>query len=131
MRWPVSLACLLLSCAAGAVELHIPRLSAPPKLEEFATMRPEGPVARSMVRVSEFIQREPKDGAPATQKTDAYLGYDHNNFYAVFVCFDTRKEGIRARLSRRDDVFSDDSVEIMLDTFHDQRRSYVFTVTAL
>src|SRR6202011_2697815 len=38
---------------------------------------------------------------------------------------------VRARLSRREDVFDDDPVELMLDTFHDHRRAYAFFSNAL
>ncbi len=31
-------------------------------------------------------------------------------------------------MTRREDIFSDDSVEIMIDTFHDARRAYAFAV---
>ncbi len=121
---------LLLSIAwpARAADVVVPRLDAAPKLADFLTMQPSGPVATRMVKVEGFIQREPSDGAPPTQKTDVYLGYDRKNLYLVFVAFDTDPAGIRARLSRREDIFSDDAVEVMLDTFHDQRRAYTFTV---
>jgi hypothetical protein len=48
----------------------------------------------------------------------------------VFVCFDDPLR-VRARMSRREDIFDDDTVEIMLDTYHDRRRAYVFQVTPL
>jgi hypothetical protein len=83
-----------------------------------------------MVKVSGFVQRNPHDGQPASQRTEAYLGYDEKNLYAVFVCFDDPAK-VRARLSRREDIFDDDTVEIMLDTFHDRRRAYVFQTTPL
>jgi hypothetical protein len=46
--------------------------------------------------------------------------------YAIFICFDNEPRHIRARLSRREDVFDDDTVELVLDTFHDHRRAYAF-----
>ena len=55
---------------------------------------------------------------------EAYLGYDEKNLYAVFVCFDDPAK-VRARMSRREDIFDDDTVEIMLDTFHDRRKGDV------
>jgi hypothetical protein len=108
----------------------IPRLTRPPALEDFLNMRPEGDAASQMTKVTEFVQRYPHDGAPASQPTDAYLGYDDKNLYAVFVCFDDPAK-VRARLSRREDIFDDDTVEIILDTFRDRRRAYVFQVTPL
>ena len=65
----------------------IPRLDAAPTLENFLNMAPEGPVAQKMVMVTGFIQQEPEDGQPASQRTEVYLGYDNLNLYAVFVAF--------------------------------------------
>ena len=84
-----------------------------------------------MVRVDEFKQNRPRDGDPASQRTEAYLGYDHSNLYIVFVCFDSEPDKIRARLSRREDSRSDDSVSLFLDTFNDQIRAYSFGVNPL
>ena len=94
-------------------------------------MGPGSPVARSMTRVEKFTQLRPRDGAPASQRTEAYLGYDETYLYVVFVCFDDEPDKIRARLARREDSRSDDVIDIFLDTFNDKRRSYVFTVNPL
>ena len=110
--------------------LTIPRLGHPPALEDFLTMRPEGEVAMQMAKVTGFAQRNPHDGEPVSEPTEAYLGYDQKNLYAVFVCFDEPGK-VRGRMSRREDIADDDEVEIMLDTFHDRRRAYVFQTTPL
>ena len=110
--------------------LTIPRLSRAPSLDDFLTMRPQGEAAQQMAKVSGFTQRNPHDGEPVSEPTEAYLGYDQKNLYAVFVCFDDPKQ-VRARLSRREDVYDDDQVEIILDTFHDRRRAYAFQATPL
>ncbi len=108
----------------------IPRLSHPPTLDSFLSMHPEGETALQMKKVTGFVQRNPHDGAPASEPTEAYLGYDNKNLYAVFVCFDEPGK-VRARMSRREDIFDDDTVEIIVDTFHDRRRAYVFQTTPL
>jgi hypothetical protein len=110
--------------------LSIPRLARAPVLEQFLSMQPAGEIASQMVKVTGFVQRNPHDGQPASQRTEAYLGYDAKNLYAVFVCFDDPAK-VRARMSRREDIFSDDSVEIMVDTFHDKRRAYAFQTNPL
>jgi hypothetical protein len=110
--------------------ITIPRLQHGPSLDDFLTMQPQGEIAKRMAKVTGFTQRNPHDGEPVSEKTEAYLGYDQKNLYAVFVCFDNPKE-VRARLSRREDVYDDDDVEIMLDTFHDRRRAYAFQTTPL
>ncbi len=106
--------------------VHIPQIDTPPQLSDFENMKPSERVASQMVKVSGFVVREPSDGAEPTQKTDVYLAYDKKNLYAAFVCWDTEPAKIRARMTRREDVFSDDSVEIMIDTFHDEHRGYAF-----
>ena len=93
-------------------------------------MKPEGDVARQMSKVTGFSQRDPHDGAPVSEGTEAYLGYDTKNLYVVFVCFDERGK-VRAHAARREDVSEDDTVEVMLDTFHDRRRAYAFQVNPL
>ena len=110
--------------------LTIPRLSRAPSLDDFLTMQPQGEVALQMAKVTGFTQRNPHDGEAVSEPTDAYLGYDQKNLYAVFVCFDDPKQ-VRARLSRREDIYDDDQVEIILDTFHDRRRAYAFQTTPL
>ncbi|MBZ5721733.1 MAG: carbohydrate binding family 9 domain-containing protein [Acidobacteriia bacterium] len=116
--------------AKSSSTLIIPRLARAPALEEFLSMHPEGEVATAMAKVSGFVQRDPHGGQPASQPTEAYLGYDQKNLYVVFVCFDDPGK-VRARMSRREDIFSDDNVEIMLDTFHDRRRAYAFQTNPL
>ncbi len=116
--------------ALGPPALTIPRLPRGPALEDFLSMQPTGEVALQMAKVTGFVQRNPHDGEKVTEDTTAYLGYDQKNFYAVFVCFDDPKK-LRARMSRREDIYDDDEVEVMLDTFHDRRRAYAFQTTPL
>jgi hypothetical protein len=110
--------------------LTIPRLNTAPALEDFLTMKPQGEVALQMAKVNGFAQRNPHDGEKVSEPTEAYLGYDRKNLYVVFVCFDDPKK-VRGRMSRREDVYDDDNVEVMLDTFHDRRRAYAFQTTPL
>jgi hypothetical protein len=114
----------------GPPALTIPRLPRPPALDDFLSMKPQGEVALQMAKVSGFTQRNPHDGESVSEPTDAYLGYDQKNLYIVFVCFDDPRK-VRARMSRREDVYDDDQVEVMLDTFHDRRRAYAFQTTPL
>ncbi len=93
-------------------------------------MQPQSEIAQQMAKVTGFTQRNPHDGEAVSEPTHAYLGYDQKNLYVVFVCFDDPRE-VRARMSRREDVYDDDQVEIILDTFHDRRRAYAFQTTPL
>jgi hypothetical protein len=108
--------------------LTIPRLPTAPKLGDFEGMEPSTDLARKMLKIDKFIQQEPRDGAPVSQPTEAYLGYTGKNFYAVFLCFDKEPQKIRARMLRRELIDDDDQIGLWLDTFHDQRHAYYFYV---
>src|SRR5262249_52911346 len=87
--------------------------------------------ARGMAKADGFIDSDPNDGTPVSQRTEAYLGYDEKNLYVVFLCFDTQPSQIRAQMGRRETVLADDTVEITLDTFRDQRRGFLFSVNPM
>ncbi len=80
-------------------KVTIPRVTRPPKLEDFLNMEP--PDALGMVELREFTQRRPDDGKPATERMVVYLGYDEKFLYAVGICYDTHRERIRARMAKR------------------------------
>ena len=101
--------------------ITIPRIEAPPRLESYLSGE-----ERPGARVTDFLQRSPGDLTAPSEQTDAYLSYDATNLYAVFVCRTTDPSRIRARISRREQMFSDDSVGLFLDTFNDRQRSYMF-----
>jgi hypothetical protein len=99
---------------------RIPRVEKPPKLEDFLENRPR----EAELAVENFKQYVPGDGTPASEKTTAYLSYDEKNLYVVFVCHDDGQ--VRAHFSKREDVDQDDGVGVLLDTFRDHHRAYVF-----
>ena len=111
---------------AESLTVRIPRIERPPTLADFVGMEPANGMGERMVKVSGFVQQEPTDGDPATQRTDVYLAYDDKNLYAVFVAFDDDPKRIRAHWSAREQILDDDIIEIMLDTFHDERRAFAF-----
>ncbi len=109
----------------------VPLLLTAPRLDDFRSMTAATATAKQMAHVTGLIQREPADGEPCTQRTDVYLGRDHNNLYVVFVAHDNAPDRVRGRLSPRESLFHDDIVEIMLDTFNDQRRAIAFVCNPL
>jgi len=116
----------------AAPVIVIPRLDSAPKLEDFLDMKPGPGVAQEMTKVENFVQLDPKEGAPAQERTEVYLGYDAKNLYAVWVCFDREPSRVRARMVRREAIDSNhDEVQIYLDTFNDKRRSYGFMANPL
>lgn len=81
-------------------------------------------------RATDFRQRTPGDGVAASRETEAFLAHDRVRLY---VGFRSRVDpaDIRAHLAPRDEIQGDDSVSVYLDTFRDQRHTYVFSVNPL
>ena len=109
----------------------IPRLTLEPRLNDFLSNPVRSPAAAQMLRISNFIARYPVDGKPGSEKTVAYLGYTRENLYLAFVCDDKTPGLVRAHMLARDSLGDDDHVEVMLDTFDDQRRAFYFDSNAL
>jgi hypothetical protein len=101
--------------------VKIPWVPLGPRLEDFTSPNP--PVAAA--RVNSFRQREPGEGSPISEETTAYLAYDSDHLYVVFVCRDSSRE-VRRRLGPRDSIAGDDHVALYLDTIRDGRHAYVF-----
>jgi hypothetical protein len=112
--------------SAQIKDITIPRLATPPKLEEFLTESPR----RDMFHIVDFRQRQPGDGVPVSRATQAWLGYDDKNLYAVFLC-ESPQGQTRARMGKREDILNDDMVGVFLDTWHDRQRAYEFFVNPL
>jgi len=106
--------------------IAIPRVDRPLTLEELI----EGGPRRAAV-VSDFVQRDPHEGEPATLKTTAYVAYDRRYLYVGFFCDDDDPSRIRAHVTRRDAIGMDDSVGVIIDTYYDHRRAYAFWVNPL
>ena len=80
------------------------------------------------VRITEFVQQRPLDGAPATEATEVYIAYDTTNIYFGFYAHYADPNIVRANRTDRDRAFVDDMFTVYFDTFLDQQRAYVFTV---
>jgi hypothetical protein len=79
--------------------------------------------------LTDFRQRDPVEGAPATEETVVRLVYDDSMLYVGVLLHDRLPKGILAQeLRRDDDLESDDTFAILLDTFHDHRNAFLFRV---
>jgi hypothetical protein len=110
---------------APAVEsaVDIPKLSAAPVLDG----KLDEAVWQEAGILSNFVQSNPDEGLPATQRTVVRVGYDAQNLYLGVRCFDTEPDKIIAPDMQRDaDLSVDDSIWIVLDTFHDRRNGFLF-----
>lgn len=79
--------------------------------------------------VSEFHQRDPQEGSPATERTRVRIIYDKARLYIGVELDDGEPSAIRASELRRDDPLdSDDRFAVLLDTYLDHRNAFLFRV---
>ncbi|TXN35222.1 carbohydrate binding family 9 domain-containing protein [Flagellimonas hymeniacidonis] len=77
---------------------------------------------------SDFVQRLPNEGAQPSKQTYFKILYDDTFLYVGVQCKD-EVENINRWMSRRDG-YNGDWVEIILDTYHDKRTAFSFTLSS-
>ncbi|MBT8488096.1 MAG: carbohydrate binding family 9 domain-containing protein [Gemmatimonadetes bacterium] len=84
-------------------------------------------------RLENFVQQEPDEGAPSSERTVVYLLYDAENLYVGVRAWDTSARGVNATEMRRDSdrLLEEDNIQIILDTFKDSRSGYMFVTNPL
>src|SRR5215216_5526589 len=80
--------------------------------------------------LKDFYQVQPGDNLIPQNRTEVRLGYDPRFLYIAFHCFDDPAK-VRANIAKRDNIWDDDYVGILFDTFNDQRRAYEFDFNPL
>ncbi len=110
----------------------------PPLLKPLKTEVPplidgvlDDPVWTEAPFVKDFKTFIPDFGRDLSEETLAYFAYDSENLYFAFQCFDREPDKIKATLSKRDDIRTDDFVCINLDSFNDQQSLYALYVNPL
>ncbi len=101
----------------------IPETKTPPSLDG----KLNEPCWQNAYIVKNFKTFEPDSGKNPSKKTIAYLIHDENNLYFAFKAFDNKNK-IKTSVKKRDDIFGDDWVGFILDTFNDNQSAYVFIV---
>jgi hypothetical protein len=80
--------------------------------------------------VSDFTQREPDEGAAATERTEVRVLYDDNAVYVGARLYDQHPDSVLAQLARRDRVASADRFLVFLDSYYDRRTGFFFGINA-
>ena len=86
-------------------------------------------VWRTAVASGGFTQRDPDDGAAATESTTVRVLYSSESIYVGIRAYDSEPAEIRSTMSRRDRARQTDGVEIFFDSYHDKRSSFGFAVS--
>ncbi len=96
--------------------------------------RLDEPVYDAVAPVSDFIQQLPDEGAPATERTDAWVMFDDENFYVAGRCWDSAPPGEWVATEMRRDAFNmlnNDLFGFLIDTFYDRRNALLFYANPL
>ncbi len=133
-RFVVSVALVvspILVSAQGAppptVRAH--RVSTPIRLDG----KLDEPIYASTAAITGFVQQEPDEFKPATEKTESWILFDDDNIYVSARCFESRPERRVANEMRRDtaQLRQNDTFLVMFDTYHDRRNGYLFYANAI
>ena len=109
----------------GRVTVRPVRIQTPPAIDG----RLDDEVWSEAFLITDFVQSDPLDGAPATEETEVYLAYDSSNIYLGFHARYEDPGIMRANRVDRDRADrGDDIIRVYFDTFLDQQRAYAFSV---
>ncbi len=75
-----------------------------------------------------FTQWQPNEGKPPSQETNFKILYDEKFLYLAYRAHDLAPDSIIKRMGRRDE-FPGDWVEINIDSYHDKRTAFSFTLS--
>ncbi len=111
----------------GKIPYRVPRINLEVKIDGYL----DEEIWNEAVKINANIEVSPGENIPAPVKTEVYMAYDNSNIYVAFKAFDPDPSQIRVNLCDRDNIWDDDWVLILFDTFNDERRSYDFGCNAL
>ena len=81
-----------------------------------------------------FVQQQPDEGAPATERTEAWVFYDDRSIYVSARNWDSAPESRWVANEMQRDSFQiiqNDSFSVALDTFYDRRNGFAFMVNPI
>jgi TolB-like protein len=116
--------------AAGRATVRAVRLTEPLDIDG----RLDDRVYEKVPAVSGFIQHQPLEGAPATEKTEAWVFFDRDHLYVSARCWDSSPESQWVvNEMRRDSVniVQNEYFLFLLDTFYDRRNGILFNINPI
>ena len=115
--------------ARGRLTIRAVRLTAHLTLDG----RLDDEVYQAVPSFGDFIQQDPAEGQPATEKTEAWVFFDDRNVYISARLFVSQPGRLKANEMRRDSVniFRNDFFSVTLDTLFDHRSAAFVMTNAL
>ncbi len=109
---------------ARAIQAAIPRLEAAAIVDGVL----DEPAWSSAARLTGFSQYQPVDGRPAADPTEVLVWYSPTAIHFGIRAREVHDASVRATRANRDNIGSDDHVQILLDTYDDRRIAFLFGV---
>ena len=82
-------------------------------------------------KIDSFVQREPKNGEAATERTEVAFCYDNEKLYIGVWCYDQNPSKIIRKGMKRDfENWRDDTFSLVLDPNNDKTSGYVFIINS-
>ncbi len=105
----------------------------PPRIEATATVDGvlDEPVWQRAARLTGFSQFQPVDGRPAEEPTEVLVWYAPDAIWFGIRATEVHGDVVRATRANRDNIGSEDHVQILLDTNNDRRLAFLFGANAL
>ncbi|MEO8677878.1 MAG: DUF5916 domain-containing protein [Vicinamibacterales bacterium] len=128
-------ACLVVVPAAAGAQTPPPPTVAAHRVAE--PIRIDGKLDESVYAstpaIGGFVQQEPDEFKPATEKTESWIFFDEHNIYVSARCFESHPERRVANEMRRDtnQLRQNDTFAVLFDTFHDRRNGFLFYANAI
>lgn len=89
------------------------------------------PVWARAARLTEFSQYQPVDGRPAEDPTEVLVWYSPEAIYFGIRASELHGDVVRATKANRDNIASEDHIQILLDTENARQLAFLFGVNAL
>ena len=91
------------------------------------------PFYRDVPSFGDFIQQEPHEGQPATEKTEVWVFFDRDYLYVSAKMYDSEPDKRVSTEMRRDanTLYNNDHFAVTFDTFYDRRSGYGFAANQL
>jgi hypothetical protein len=113
----------------GRTTVRAVRLSEPLRIDG----RLDEAIYETIPAMTDFVQQDPIESAPATEKTEVWVFFDDDHVFVVGRCWDSQPERMIINEMRRDggSVPRNENFAWMFDTFYDRRNGVFFEMTPL
>ncbi|MEO6444913.1 MAG: DUF5916 domain-containing protein, partial [Gemmatimonadaceae bacterium] len=112
----------------GEMRIPLVRAPQPPAIDG----RLDDAVWKNAQPLTRFVQYEPVDSILPSQQSVGWVTYDAENIYVAFRAYEPKRSDIRATVHPRERGGElDDKIAVSIDTYNDNRRTYVFRVSPI